>query len=70
MKYLTFDTEQDALDVSAAEAVARGCKGSTTQWYAVRECSEGKWHLCCGDDTEVQGRETHEGEPVWPTEDT
>ena len=69
MRYITCDTEQEALDISAADMRATGGNTQTQYRYQVRECVAGKWHVCVNDDRrDVQGHRTHAVEPVWPVE--
>lgn len=35
MKYRIFESVEDADTVSRAEAIARGCSGVTTHWWAM-----------------------------------
>jgi hypothetical protein len=50
MKYLVFNTEQQAKDRSAQEAQARGCDPTSTKyWWEVRQTKAGKWALCIDD---------------------
>ena len=46
MKYLVFNTKQQAQDRSAQEAQARGCSGVTKYWWTVKQTKAGKWALC------------------------
>jgi len=60
MDYLIFDTEQEAMAYSHAEAVrhGHGKLNSTIQyWWAWRETVDGKWAVQCPDGTEE--------EPIW-----
>ena len=46
MKYLVFNTKQQAKDRSAQEAQARGCSDSTLYWWSTRQTKDGKWAVC------------------------
>ncbi len=46
MKYLLFNTKQEAQNRSAQEAQARSCSGTTKYWWTVKQTKAGKWALC------------------------
>lgn len=65
MKWLVFDTEDEAAEYSHGEAIfyKRGGAGMVIQyWYSWRETANGKWAVQCPDGTEA--------EPVWKIEVT
>lgn len=55
MRYLVKPTESEAWDVSAAEAIERGCSGTTTHWYGVQQTADGQWCVMIDDDKELDG---------------
>lgn len=63
MRYLVKSTESEVWDVSAAEAIERGCIGTTTHWYGVQQTADGQWCVMIDDDAEIEG--TTEVEPQW-----
>ena len=46
MKYLLFNTKQEAQDRSEQEAQARHCSGTTKYWWTVKQTKAAKWALC------------------------
>ena len=51
MKYLEFNTENEALARSGQEAISRGCGGtSTAYWWVTRVQKAGKYVLLIADD--------------------
>lgn len=40
MKYLIYDTKQEAIDRTRQIAIKQGCSGVTTQWFGVIEKDE------------------------------
>lgn len=55
MRYLVKPTESEAWDVSAVEAIERGCIGTTTHWYGVQQTADGQWCVMIDDDKELDG---------------
>ena len=49
MKYLVFNTKQQAEDRSSQEAQARGCSSTTLYWWETKETKAGKWAVCIDD---------------------
>ena len=51
MKYLEFNTENEALARSGQEAISRGCGGTyTAYWWVTRVTKAGKYVLLIADD--------------------
>ena len=46
MKYLLFNTEQEALNRNSQEAQGRGCGSTTLYWWYMRPSKAGKSVLC------------------------
>ncbi|WP_421793506.1 hypothetical protein [Hydrocarboniphaga effusa] len=51
MRYLIFNTRQQAVSRSEQQAVALGCEGDTKAWWDWRETADGRWALLVDDDT-------------------
>ena len=62
MRYLT-GTEQQINAINAAEAIERGCEGTTVYWYATRLTQSRETCLMIDDDKEIAGSTTTE--PTW-----
>ena len=78
MKYLVYETEQDAIDAEAIIAVAIGCniigvnaktglpepdKQQTTRWAIPQQITDGRWVIPSYDGSGVDA-----SEDWWPTE--
>jgi len=50
-RVIIYNSEQEAKDRTVAEATARGCSGTTTEWWGKKEGTDGKWALFIGEDT-------------------
>lgn len=65
MRYL-IGTQAQINTINQAEAQARGCEGTTTQWYATRLTDNGQTCLMIDDDKALPG--STDSEPAWPVE--
>ena len=52
MYYKIFDTQQEALDFSRAEALRRGCTGVTQYWYSHKLHEDGRCALVSSEPVE------------------
>ncbi len=65
MRYLT-GTESQIDAINEAEAIARGCEGTTVYWYATRVTASGETCLLIDDDEHFAG--DTDVEPMWMQE--
>lgn len=55
MRYLVKTTKEEAIEISSTEAIARGCSGTTTEWYSIQETADGKFCVMIDDDKDLDG---------------